>query len=315
MNKPTIKKLISIDTMFRENYDNTNSTDYSCTLKTPISNVTSIKLSSMEIPNTWFEFSSKNLSNIFKIKCFNVPSDDSSGNTIFSNTEHIIDIPEGNYLSDVFVETLSNYFKNTLNGLQYIGFRINSVNTKSEFYFGKYLDEYPYIPSNEFYFEIDFYPSELSIPFYKSAGWSLGFRKKQYTITKDDIFVDKSDLVTFYGFLASESSYGSGFQQYIYFYLDELQHTNRQNYGNTVIIPDHMDQTLGNNHILGRITVRTGQNTIILDDSSDLIFKRRNYFHAVTLQGFHIKLLDRFGDPIDLNKNDYSFVLELELQN
>ena len=178
------------------------------------------------------------------------------------------------------------------------------------------LDQYPYTPTNDFYIEIDFYPSHVLVPFMRTAGWSLGFRKKKYKITRSDTFVNKIDettLSTYYGFLESESSFGSGFQQYIYLYLDEFQHKNRQNYGNTVILPDIMDSQLGNNHILGRITVRSGQNTIILDDSSDLIFKRRNYFHAITLQGFHIKLLNKYGEVIDLNKNDYSFALEVEM--
>ena len=316
MSKPMIKKILSIDTLFRDSYESTSSTNYQYLLKNPIANVTSVKLSSMELPNTWHEFSSKNQTNIFVIHCYNVSSNSGSSTTIIPHIEHIIEIPDGNYLSDVFVETLSNYFRNIGNGLQYLGLQINTITTKFEFYFGSMLDQYPYTPSNDFYIEIDFFPSQLSIPFTKTAGWLMGFRKNKYTITRNEFFVNKVDettLTTYYGFLESESSYGSGFQQYIYFYLDEFQHKNRQNYGNTVIIPDKMDQNLGNNHILGRITVRSGQNTIIFDDESDLIFKRRNYFHAITLQGFHIKLLNKYGDVIDLNENDFSFALEVEI--
>ena len=314
MSKTTINKILSIDTLFREDYENTSSTDYQYSLKNPIANVTSLKLSSMEIPNTWYEFSSKNQSNVFVIHCYNVPGN--NGSATIPYIKHIIEIPDGNYLADVFVENISNYFRNVGSGLQFIGFQINSITTKCEFYFGIMLDQYPYSAPNDFYIELDFDPSQISIPFYKTAGWSMGFRKKNYKMTRDDIFankVDETTLTTYYGFLESESSYGSGFQQYFYFYLDEFQHKNRQNYGNTVIIPNNMDQQLGNNHILGRITVRSGQNTIILDDSSDLIFKRRNYFHAITLQGFHVKLLNRYGDTMDLTENDFSFALELEI--
>jgi hypothetical protein len=51
LERRTIKRIISIDTLFRENHGNTTSADYIWNLPTPINNVLSMKIVSMEFPN------------------------------------------------------------------------------------------------------------------------------------------------------------------------------------------------------------------------------------------------------------------------
>ena len=41
--------------------------------------------------------------------------------------------------------------------------------------------------------------------------------------------------------------------------------------------------------------------------------KTRIYNGPVTLKKMHIRILDKFGNVIDLNNMDFSFTLELEL--
>jgi hypothetical protein len=51
----------------------------------------------------------------------------------------------------------------------------------------------------------------------------------------------------------------------------------------------------------------------VVDNGGDFIFKKRSYFGPVKLEKMHIKLLNKFGEMLELNRNDFSFSLELEV--
>ena len=48
-------------------------------------------------------------------------------------------------------------------------------------------------------------------------------------------------------------------------------------------------------------------------NQSDKIFRQRDYLGPVTIRKLNIRLLNRFGDPIDINNNDFSMALELKV--
>ena len=95
-------RIISIDSQYRQNIlpyaNNPNApsynTDYTLDLSDPLTNATSLKLYSIQIPTTWYAF------------------DHSLGNTCFSVTSggntHIVDISDGNYTFDQFITQLNN---------------------------------------------------------------------------------------------------------------------------------------------------------------------------------------------------------------
>jgi len=66
------------------------------------------------------------------------------------------------------------------------------------------------------------------------------------------------------------------------------------------------------NDILGRISIEQSSNEIMINQS-DKIFRQRDYLGPVTLRKMNIRLLNRFGDPIDINNNDFSMALELKI--
>ena len=68
---------------------------------------------------------------------------------------------------------------------------------------------------------------------------------------------------------------------------------------------------LGKN-ILARLTLTSGANTIIVDNASDRIFKKREYFGPIKLEKMTVRLLNRYGEVVDMIQNDYSFTLELK---
>jgi hypothetical protein len=57
----------------------------------------------------------------------------------------------------------------------------------------------------------------------------------------------------------------------------------------------------------------TGEYGTILSTthSIDYISKKREYFGPIKLEKMNIRILNRFGEVINLNQNDYSMVFEI----
>lgn len=317
-----VKRLLSIDTLYRKNYDRTKSTDFTYVLPEPINKVTAMKISAIEFPNSWYAFSSENQSNEFTIRLYNTPTPIDLPDVEYpAYIEHVIKIPDGNYRSDLFSFVLNNIFSNTRNGLEYIFVDVNEIDTHIYFRTKEMGDDTRNIYLNqdlppEFYFTVDFrVSSDLTRPLYKNAGWMMGFRQPFYEARYLETPVAFKSLVQFttlfYNwFLKGETSYGSGIQNYVFLEIDDF---NRNYTTNTFFCNTTNDTYLGNN-IMGRISVSSGMNTIITNTASDLIFKTREYFGPVKLEKLHVRLLNKYGEPVLLNGNDFSFMLELDVQ-
>ena len=304
-------KLINIDTIFRNNYTSTSSTDYIYTFPVPLNNIISMKLSVVELPNIWYTFSNKKQNNIFSITVNNVVCPGP-----IPSTTYIITIPEGNYTSAEMVDAMNNYFHNT-GYLNFLHFDIDPYTHKTIIRARNIndsgTDPKPYDPvdpcySVNFNFSIDFrLPTNLNRAINKNAGWILGFRNNMYNIDKTNThtnIIDQPTSIVYEGYLDSEGAFGSSVTQYLFLSIDDFNKNSKNS-----IISENDNSYLGNN-ILGRITITSGSNTIIIDNGIDKIFKQREYFGPVKIEKVQIKLLDKFGTVIDLNNNDYSFALE-----
>lgn len=314
-----ITKILSIDSLFRS--PSYLSNDYVYQIDTPIKNVVSMKISSVELPNVWYSFSEVNKSNIFTIKLYNV--NDGSGN--FFDAEYDIIIPPGNYTVNAFLGAINNYITNnavTMPGLDFIIVNVNNargnVVIRANHYTDSNSNPLPYYNSGSnvyyspnFYFELLFnYSTFKKTCLYKNAGWMLGFHKESYTVTKTDTYIDTingNGLVTYEGYLESDSYYGSGIFTYGFIEIDDYN----KNYHNH-IITNNNHVPIGDN-ILGRLSLTSGSNTVVIDTPQDKIFKTREYFGPVTLDKLRIRLVDKHGDPIDINNSNYSLSLELQI--
>ena len=314
-------KQLCIDTLFRENYDKTKSTDYIYKLPNPINNIVSVQLTSFEFPNMIQLFSSENNTDTFNISLYNVNSGeyDNDGNIIYTDTEYTIKIPNGNYMSSNFVTIMNNILLNTDSiGLKFlkleIGIQTNTIIRAYNVDIDKSdVAHFPYDASDnyyspDFYFKLNFkIPNN---PIYKTAGWMMGFRKEEYTITQNEYYLNLEDNnipIVFEGYISSESSYGSTLDNYVFLEIDDYHN----NFPTNTFVSINGTSYIGKN-ILARVVLTTGINTIVTDNASDCIFKKREYFGPIKLEKFRIRILNRFGDVINLKKNDYSFVLELK---
>jgi len=317
IDRKTTKRVLSIDSLFRKNYHSTKSTDFTYTLPDPINKVTSLKISSIEFPNSWYIFSTENGSNTFTITIYNCPTPPDVEYAYDTITINPVTIPDGNYRSDLLAQTINNIFSNMRNGLEYLYFDINEINAKCILRMKVMGDDnrnlYLLDPvlNPEFYFTVDF--AVPAKPLYKCAGWMMGFKNSFYTVENSlepKLIIDQAQYSNsiYNWYLESESSYGSSVQNYIFLEIDDF---NRNSTANTFFSKTVNDAYLGNN-IMGRITVTSGMNTIVTMDGGNRIFKTREYFGPIRLEKLHIRLIDKYGDPVNLEGNDFSFMLEIE---
>jgi len=320
---------LSLDSIFRDDYYNTNSSDFTFNLPTPIKNVIKTNITSLEVPHFWYDYAEIDGTNKFIVTTNNyfiTDKTNTSNPPIFIESEtYQIVIPDGNYNNIDMVIFLTNYFRNIGGGLAYLIIEIDINSGKTIFRARDKTDSAllpsPYDPttpyySPDFYFTLDFriepYPDR---PIYDNMGWSLGFNKPFYTVTYSNSFtsaflnIANTSIVTYNGYLASESAFGSNYYNYIFLDLDD----HNSNFSADDIIsylPGAPGGYLSGNNIIARAVITTPSNSINMTNGSDFISKSREYFGPVTISSLHVRLIDRLGDLIYLNNNDFSFLIE-----
>ena len=300
LEKETQSISLHINSIFRDNYYLTSSTDFTYTLPVNCENIKSLKLTSISLPNTWYLFSSEKGNNRFTIEFFqrNDQGERTSGET---NIYQIV-IPDGNYTSEQLTRYLNTtYFQDYREGetvfdqnekrLRNIRFQIDENSLKSSFHL---LDTTGVSDATNLSFDINFI-DENNNSLIHSSGWILGFRKAKYK----NIFKK----------IQSESLYDGGGDRYIYFCLDDYQLNKTDN--NIVCL----DNTYMEKNILAKLNISTNSFGIQIEDNPDNGFihtKTRNYNGLVDIKKIKVKLIDMYGNIINLNLMDFSFTLELE---
>lgn len=311
-------KVITIDSMFRSNYDSSSSNNFQWSLHQSENRIVSMKLVSVELPIMWYDISDKLGNNVFHIRVYNVKDS--------QDTTHTIKIPSGHYGNIDFTNILNNIFVNTGGGLENLIVAVNSITSKTVIRIRHISDPgsiSPYDMTSPTYSPLFFYElifdyditnnnkKEANFNLRKSLGWYMGFRKTRYIVKRDNILIDyitNSDGKRNYeGYISSESSFGSGKGHYIYI---EVNDYNKNTITQT--ISSNVGDVFIGNDILGRISIENSSNEIMINQS-DKIFRQRDYLGPVTIRKLNIRLLNRFGDPIDINNNDFSMALELKV--
>ena len=173
----TIKRVISIDSQYRNISTYPNTTSFSFDLSEPLRDVVSLKLYSVQIPYTWYTVAKSFGSNFFYIRG-NSPG--------IIDQKYQIAIPPGNYNQTTLINTINQSFQDVSNGtaadINFNGqplltynsstarttVNLNMTNTFNETY---YTLNFPYFT----------HPLDLSNAKYSISGY-LGFNKPTYSI-------------------------------------------------------------------------------------------------------------------------------------
>jgi hypothetical protein len=132
-----------------------------------------------------------------------------------------------------------------------------------------------------------------------TLGWIFGFRKYKY----EDLLVNSIPSTI----LISESLFDVGGDRYVYFCVDDYQ--NSQHVLNVACFNNFVIEK----NIIAKIPMVNGKLSIIINDNDAPLTKIRKYNGPVNISTLNMKIIDKFGEVIDLNSLDYSFTLELEI--
>jgi len=280
------KKIVNIDTRFQYSDTGYGSEQgkavYNIVLPQRITEVESVEVKAMEIPVSFYNFSSS-LNNTF----FSVLN--SSGVLQTS-----VDISDGNYST---VADLVNAIKPLL---------VSSDLSMNISYGGDQTAEGFVTITNhhgstvQLAFDVDSNGSKDKNQFKGKLGWALGFRSNRYTLAPGTSITAESftNLNTVrYLFLALQENPGQGvpssfvcpvFQYYI----------NKDILARVPVDYAHFP--------FGSVIPATHTNGYLLSD------ERKYSPGKVALQNLQIQLLNEFGNPVSLNGHDFSFVLEIK---
>ena len=295
--KPVFKKVLALNSKFRDDYYGTLSTDYLTTLPTKLKEVVSMELSGFEFPNTYFQISKSLGNNYFWLGW--------QKSTPLVLSWYYIAIPDG------------TYERKTMQDM---------INTQIQKATGRAAEECPQcsidIPSLRTIFAL---PTTTSNP---AAFLQLAFNRTRgkYTITDTsqnntapaDINTTSTNIAQNFGWIlgfrmaeykastayVSEGVYDSWGTKYLYVIVDDFN----KNYSN--LVEPIYNSSLGRDNILARIslapllsTVSNGTSLADQFNPGDFV---RNYFGPVDIEKLRITIVDEFGRVINLNNMDLS---------
>jgi len=272
------KYFLNIDTRFRTDYYNTQSTNFNIILPTQFNDVLTMQLDSIELPLTFYNISKQYGNNFFTI--------DASGSS------QIITIPDGNYTFDGILTILNDAMTDLSGAFSNIVFKIDNTDNNGS---GRMIVGLK-TGSPSFSFSLNFQANRFglddrSTPLPLKIGWMFGFRSGIYVNNSVYISEGLADLNTF---------------RYLYLVVDDHNNNVSNNYFSA------FTNSVLNKNILARISLQADTYTVLLQNNLNIITSPRRYFGPVNIQNMTIQILDEYGRVVDLNNMDLSFCLSLQ---
>lgn len=277
--KNTRQKFINIDTRFVDDYSYNKTFNqrsiYTFTLPEKLQDVKSIIVSSIELPISFYNFSTSLGNNKIKI----VDND--------NNITSII-IKDGYYTNTCLLQNEINSSILSLSG---------EGGDK-----GMFANNIKFNISNKLYSSFYSPTNNKNIPFKlknSKLGWALGFRNYQYDLSNIPII--------------SESLVNLNTIRYIYLVLDEFT----SGFTNSFISP--LQNFIMNKKILARITISTNTFPFGTIQTSTLfnglLTSDTRYYNGPTdIQKISVQLVNEYGEPVNLNGLDFSFLLNISYE-
>ena len=271
--KQTVKRIISIDSQYRDTEFYKYSTDFTFNLSEPLKDVVAIRMYSMQIPYSWYTINNNYGGNFFYLKG-NVAGIDNG------DFDYKISIRSGNYLPATLITAVNDSVTSLKTTYPDVSFGNTSIT-----YDG---------PSNKSSIFIDIKNNFNVSPsqFCSTMGYLIGYRQP--------IYIGSNSYTT-------ESMFNGTFTDYIYFSVDD--HINSSQYStNYGIFAD----AIVDNNVLAIVPITSPQFQSTFGSGADFIYKSRQYNGPVDIQKISIKMLDQLGNIINLHKYDYGFGIQVK---
>ena len=284
VHKQNKRKYVNLDTKFRDEYNESQTTNgnadllsnqssisnYSISLPERINDVKTIRITNVEVPLTFYNISANIGNNYFK--------------TIVSGIETIITVPDGNYTDATLTSSLNNALTAASVGLT---FTITSNARTSVVSSG----------SVNIHFDVNNSGINDKYRFKSKFGWLLGFRNTTYTVNNTP--TTSEQFVNLHG------------SKYLYLAIEEYNKGNQ----NSFVSP--LFSSFINKNTIARIaldnTTYPFGSILPANQSNGLLTSDvRCYTGKVDLQKLNVALLNEDGIPMDLNGLDFSFCIEVD---
>jgi len=283
------KQIVNVDSRFRDSATKEISTNFQYTFEHPYKNVIRIRIASVEIPNSWYEFSEANYNTSFSISAYDI------SNNLQTAT---IQIADGNYgaidlLTTIQAQLVSKF--QTPYGI-FLSIYPNPFSLKSTIELRGVAAvgaTAPTTTGKPFYLNF-LIPATANQPYNWGLGYNLGFRSLRYTV--DDI-TDVSGGISTYS-IQSESLIDVTAETYVFLAVNDYYAVENKN-------------TIGFTQALAKIIVRDAKYAILFDDGGSLLSNDVIFPSPIDLKRIQVKLLDPYGRIIDLNGLNFSFSLEI----
>jgi len=301
LSKRILRKNLNIDTRFRDNYYTSSSSNFHLDLPIRLSQVVSLQLTALELPNTIYSISKVFGNNYFAMTIAYNDTDNATDLTTV-----VITLPDGDYTANSLetylnsvMESYSSNSNSLLSLLQYIVFTIDLGSSSTNSSTGKmniginssYQGE-SFVFGLKFNVDVSGQDDRIN-PLQMKFGWIMGFR--------ENIYVGKTSY-------ESEGIVDLQGPRYIYLVVDDFN-----NNVNDGFIGAFKNSIL-NKNIIARISLQGSVNVLSVNSQNNLalITYARQYFGPVDILKLQIQLLDAYGRIIDLNSMDYSFCLTFQ---
>jgi hypothetical protein len=316
LTRKSFKKILNINTKFRNNYTTTSSTNFSINLPSTIKKVTSIQLIDSQFPEMVYTVSDKLGSNSFTVDS-GIPSG-----------PHIITISNGSYSSETIVTAINSHIHMLLHNVELSFDEITGLMTFTQLGGFPLILDFNYIDNSCPQSPSNIYKDQLTL------GWLLGFRgnyikpinpttiNNSYKVRNaqpsvqpnnylknnitccPEIVRNQTDISFIYNSSSSytaESLFDPHGSRYFLISINDFQNNH-----NNIFISPFQHQTLADNNILAKISTDCCNKCCIEQP-------KRIYFGPTDIAKLHIIIYDEFGRIVDINNADYSLTLELQI--
>ena len=279
--KPKRRKFLNIDTRFTDEYtypkNRFNAVEsYTITLPERINEVKAIRVRSVEIPMSFYNFSAA-LGNSF-FKCTNL-----------SNYQYAMCIvPDGFYNNRTDLNTAIN----TQLGAGTIA---SSINTNQTFAINGVSGH-----AVDVNFYVDICGNMDKYNFRSKMGWAMGFRDPSYCIMSGTGNT-----------MLAESNININTIRYLYLVVDEFT----SNFPNSFVAPMNqylMNKKILARVCVDTTHFPYGSVLHGNEENGFIVSDHRRYQGKIDLQRLNIQLVTEWGTPVNLNGLDFSFILDIE---
>ena len=260
-----------------DSYPISQSGHYLMMLHTPIRNVYSVKLTSVEFPNTFYEFDSNTYVNTSMI-------------VTVSSTTYTITISDGNYTTVALLTTALQTALNTAFGGTNFTVACNPVSNKIT------------ISNSSSNFTMQFVTTITNSsgqvitsqnPYANGIGYHLGF--------SNNLNYNGSPVYTGAQTYTAEYVPTIITNSYVYLAINEWNIVHHQNFNTTRF------------DAFAKILVISPKNTLFFDTTSTNSTTKQIFFQQpIDITKLDIKLLDSYGNQLNLQGGDFSITIEIE---